>query len=324
MAMTDSGQPSQSGVSTRSGLGVTALLIGSILAGSVIGVSSPAAADLLSSGTDQTLLVLISLLFFGVRLRSVALGFANVRFITLALAANYVIVPLIGLAIASLFLSGQTLLFTGLMIYFLAPCTDWFLGFTHMAKGNTALGAALLPINMVVQLLLYPLWIWALAGNTGLVDSAAIPETLLHWFVVPFVVAQIARAALARLLPARQFDRLTDWADIAVPIAMSVLILQIFAGNISTLADHAATVGGILFAIFLFFVATTVMSEILRRVFRLAYPEHALLTMTTAARNAPLMLAVTAIAIPGQPLVLVALIVGMILEFPHLTVLKQF
>ncbi|WP_209004155.1 hypothetical protein, partial [Labrenzia sp. CE80] len=32
----------------------------------------------------------------------------------------------------------------------------------------------------------------------------------------------------------------------------------------------------------------------------------------------------TAIAIPDQPLVLIALIIGMILEFPHLAVLKQF
>lgn len=324
MAMTDSGQLSQSGVSTRSGIGVTALLIGSILVGSAIGLSNPDVGELLSSGTDYSLLVLISLLFFGVRLRSVALGFTKIRFITLALVANYLIVPLIGLAIASLFLSGQPLLFTGLMIYFLAPCTDWFLGFTHMAKGNTALGAALLPVNMAVQLLLYPLWIWALTSNTGLVDSAAIPETLLQWFVVPFVIAQAIRAVFSKLLPAALFNRLTDWVDFAVPVTTALLILQLFAGNIATLSDHATTIGGMLFAIFLFFVATCLMSEILSRLFHLEYPEHALLTITTAARNAPLMLAITAIAIPGQPLVLIALIVGMILEFPHLTVLKQF
>ena len=45
--------------------------------------------------------------------------------------------------------------------------------------------------------------------------------------------------------------------------------------------------------------------------------------MTIAARNAPLMLAVTLTALPGQPLIYAALIIGMLLEFPHLTVLQR-
>ena len=45
--------------------------------------------------------------------------------------------------------------------------------------------------------------------------------------------------------------------------------------------------------------------------------------MTTAARNAPLMLAVTAVVIPDQPIIYAALVIGMLVEFPHLTALKQ-
>ena len=323
MTVTASGQAVPSNVNSTTGLAVTALLITAIVAGSIVGLSSPTAGKFLSSGTDQTLLVLISLLFFCVQLRSVAHGFANARFITLALLANYVIVPFIGLAIASLFLQDKPLLFIGLMIYFLAPCTDWFLGFTHMARGNTALGAALLPINMGVQLLLYPFWLWALTHNTGIVDFSTIPNLLMQWFLVPFIVAQVARALCAKIFSSSVFERLTNWADIAIPLATSALILQIFAGNIAMLSDHVGTISGILLAIFLFFVATFLMNEGMARLFRFDYPEHALMTMTTAARNAPLMLAVTAVAIPDQPLVYMALVVGMLVEFPHLTALKQ-
>ena len=35
------------------------------------------------------------------------------------------------------------------------------------------------------------------------------------------------------------------------------------------------------------------------------------------------MLAVTAIAIPDQPLIYAALVIGMLVEFPHLTALKH-
>ena len=45
--------------------------------------------------------------------------------------------------------------------------------------------------------------------------------------------------------------------------------------------------------------------------------------MTIAARNAPLMLAFTMAALPGQPLIYAALVIGMLVEFPHLTALRS-
>jgi len=45
--------------------------------------------------------------------------------------------------------------------------------------------------------------------------------------------------------------------------------------------------------------------------------------MTIAARNAPLMLAVTMVALPDQPLIYAAIVIGMLLEFPHLTALQR-
>ncbi|WP_353428968.1 MULTISPECIES: hypothetical protein [Paracoccus] len=66
-----------------------------------------------------------------------------------------------------------------------------------------------------------------------------------------------------------------------------------------------------------------VVFDVLVRLFRLPDPQQALLAMTTAARNAPLMLAVTAVAIPDQPSTLATIVIGMLVEFPHLTALKQ-
>ncbi|MEL7279784.1 MAG: arsenic resistance protein [Pseudomonadota bacterium] len=304
-------------------IGVTALFLGAIGLGAVIGLVNASLGEELSRGVDPTLLAMVGLLFFEVRLRAVAAGLANVRFIGIALAANFVLVPLLGVGIASLFLSGQPLLYTGLLIYFLAPCTDWFLGFTRMARGDTALGSALLPINMVVQLLLLPVWLWLFTRHTGVVDFATIPDTIWQWFVLPFIVAQGLRWGLKRVLSDAVFDRLSQAVSALIPLVTAALILQIFAAHTPTIAANWDLFGLVLLAIFVFFVVTYVMAEGLSRVFNLPYPEQALLAMTTAARNAPLMLAVTAIAIPDQPLIYAALVIGMLVEFPHLTALKH-
>ncbi|MCH2066090.1 MAG: hypothetical protein MK208_02550 [Shimia sp.] len=319
-------QPPDAPNTTEPGLaggGVAALLLGAMLAGASMGLLSPTTGDTASNWIDPTLLLMISLLLFELRPKSIVQGFGNLRFLGLTWVANFLIIPFIGFGIASLFLSGQPLLFTGLVIYFMSPCTDWFLGFTRMARGDTALGTALIPINMLTQILLFPVWLWLFTRHTGLVDFASITGTLAEWFVVPLIAAQVLRFALDKLLPDASFQFVVRWVGHIVPVVIAALILQIFAANIGVIAAHADAFATILLAIFLFFVATFILGELLSKFAGLDHPKHALLSMTTAARNAPMMLAITAVAIPDQPLILAALVIGMLIEFPHLTALKQ-
>ena len=68
---------------------------------------------------------------------------------------------------------------------------------------------------------------------------------------------------------------------------------------------------------------TFLLGEFLSYFFKIDYPEHALLTMTIASRNAPLMLAVTMAVFPDQPIIYAALVIGMLVEIPHLTILQR-
>ncbi|MEM6742141.1 MAG: arsenic resistance protein [Pseudomonadota bacterium] len=305
------------------GLGMTALLLGAIALGLLAGLSAPPIGAAASFAIDPTLLVLVGLLFFDLRLGAVTAAFGNLRFIALAWGANFLVVPVVGFALASLFLSGQPLVFTGLLIYFLAPCTDWFLAFTRLAKGDTALGAALLPINLVTQLLLFPVWLWIFTSHAGFVDFAAIPGVLLQWFLLPFGIAQAARWLASRGLDASTTGRLHSAVGAAIPLVTAALVFQLFSANATVVAAHVDAVPPAAAAIFLFFAAMFLVGEAATRVFGLSHGEQALLAMTTAARNAPMMLVITAVAIPGQPLVYAALVIGMLLELPHLLGLKH-
>ncbi|MER8523149.1 hypothetical protein NKH56_27940 [Mesorhizobium sp. M1076] len=190
-----------------------------------------------------------------------------------------------------------------------------------MPRENTALGAVLLPINMITQLLLYPVYLYLFAEGVAPVGASAIEDTLLQWFLAPFATAIALHQILKAVLLPALFSRLLAWVGVAIPFVISHLIMEIFAANI-VMIEHASIFAIILAAIFLFFVATFVVGEVVSKITGLAYPEHALLTMTTAARNAPMMLGLTAIAMPDQPLVYAAIVIGMLLEFPHLTALR--
>lgn len=301
----------------------SSLLVAGIVTGGLLGSFAPAVGQELGNYLDYTLLALITLLFFGVRFGALVQVLGNVRFLAIALVANFVLIPLIGYGVASLFLAPHPLFMVGLIIYFMAPCTDWFLGFTRLVGGNVPLGTALIPINILVQLLLYPLYLQLFTHNLVHIDTSVIGSTLLQWFLLPLVIARIAHQALRLVMSTHQFEVILCQTDRVTPWIIAMLVLQIFAGNVGVLLEHLAVFVWVLLAVFIFFVLTYFLGEGISRLCRLHYPEHALLTMTTAARNAPLMLAVTMTALPGEPLVYAALVIGMLVEFPHLTALRH-
>lgn len=305
------------------GAGTTLLFVVAIVTGSLNGTISPSTGEALGGLVDYTVLFLVGLLIFEVDFTRFRPGRADARFLAIAWGANFIVVPAVGFAIASLFVSGQPLFFIGLVIYFMSPCTDWFLGFTRLARGNTALGTTLIPINMVSQLLLYPVFLHLFAGGAAPVGIEAIGEALLQWFLIPFVAAIVLHTGLRNILGATLFDHRVRWVSITIPFLIALLIIETFAGNIGVIVEHAGVFAVILVAIFVFFVVTFILGEIISRVAGLAHPEHALLTMTMAARNAPMMLGVSIIAMPDQPLFYATIIIGMLVEFPHLTGLRQ-
>lgn len=292
----------------------TSLLILALCLGSLVGISSPEIGASLGDYIDPTILLLVFLLLFEVPIKGVFRGITHLRFISLAWLLNFIMIPTIGFAIASLFLAGDPLFYTGLVIYFMAPCTDWYLGFTRLAKGNVELGAALLPINMVSQLVLFPIYL--LVFDT-VIDYKIDLQVLFEWFVQPFLAALALRILLHKVI-----DKLLPVCEFAIPLILALLVGQIFAANIGQIMANLAIVPLLLLAIFAFFLVTYGLAEVIAKIAKLEYEEHCLLAFTTGARNAPLMLGLSTVAFPGEPLIYATITIGMLIEFPHLTALK--
>jgi ACR3 family arsenite efflux pump ArsB len=76
-------------------------------------------------------------------------------------------------------------------------------------------------------------------------------------------------------------------------------------------------------AISLFFVGLFALSLTVGRRFHLGYADTATLVFTTTARNSESVIGVAAVAFVGHPLVLVAVLVGPVIELPALLGLSR-
>ncbi len=300
----------------------TFLLIGAILLGSLLGSFSDRAVTFSDNWLDLAILALVTLLFAEVPISRIRIGKQDRPVLIALWVANFVIIPPLGYGLARIFLHGHELAMIGVMIYFMSPCTDWFLGFTRLAKGNTALGMMFIPISMATQLALYPVYIRLFTPNQVSTQIHQTGETIYGWFIVPVVIAALLQL-IARLSPPKVKEPLSRTISSLSMVAILGVVVLVFTANISTILDQVHLVPRILAAVFVFFVGTWFAAEWISARFRFTYENRALLSVSTAARNAPLMLAITVLALPDQPLIYAALVVGMLLEFPHLTILTE-
>lgn len=310
----------------------TALFLSAIGTGSLMGAVIPATTPAADALTDPLIVILVTQIFFTLRLPpllSPALTTlknpGSTPVVLAALLMNFVAIPVIIVAVTSLVLPPGPLQL-GVFLYCLFPCTDWFLGFTRAADGDTAVGGLLIPLQMAAQVLLYPVWLGVLPELTGATEvgttgastiygSPEVTSTLAFYVLIP-ACAGIGLQVLSRRSRMARWAR--DTADDLVPVTLAAIIMCLFTGNVSSLLVRPADTLLILVTVFIFFVAAYLLGEGTARVLGLPYPEKSLLVITTSARNAPLMIALTSAFLPEHPEVTAVLAVGMLVEFPHL------
>lgn len=301
---------------------VSVALCAAIVVGSTVGLVTPTVSGFLDTMVDVAIVALVSLLFFTLRLNGLSSLRHGTRSAGLVLVIGFVVSPVLAIGLGTLLVADDALR-VGVIIYCLFPCTDWFLGFTRMARGDTVTGAALIPVMLTLQLALYPVVIVVLGGESGGTVLGAAAPTLLTWFVLPAAIAVAVRIVARAWLSPATLDRVIASGDRLVVPVIAVLVVCLFGANVETVADHLAAFGRVLLVVAVFFVVIYLLGESVARRLHLDHDEHALVVVATSARNAPLMLALTTATLPDQPLVAAAIVLGMLVEFPHLIALTH-
>ena len=113
-------------------------------------------------------------------------GFRNLKFAGTSLTINFLWTPLLAWGLGALFLSDHPALWVGFIMLMVTPCTDWYLIFTEIAKGNVALSTAILPVNLILQVLLLPIYLFLFAGIMKTVAVSVLVESIVIVIVLPF------------------------------------------------------------------------------------------------------------------------------------------
>ncbi|WP_369800145.1 arsenic resistance protein [Tersicoccus sp. Bi-70] len=303
-----------------------AMYLGSIAVGVVVGLAAPGLAAPAEAAITPVLALLLYATFLAVPITRIGRALTDRRFVATVLAVNFLVVPVVVLALAGVvggLVPGRPALLLGVLLVLLAPCVDYVIVFTGLAGGASDRLVATTPLLTLVQIAVVPLVIALAVGPDvlHLIDLGPFLRAFLVLIVLPLVAAGLTQAAVTRGV--RPAIVLGDAAGAAmVPLMMATLAVVVASQVHRVGRDLPAVAPAV--PVFVLFAAVMVALGLLAgRLAGLDVAARRALVFTGVTRNSLVVLPVTFALPPAFALVPLVVVTQTLVELVVMVILVR-
>lgn len=271
-----------------------------------------------------SLMAMLFLVFLQIPLKDIVKSFNNKKFTIAAICINFIWTPILIFILGMLFLGDKPSLLIGFVMLMVTPCTDWYLIFTGITKGNVALGASILPLNLILQLVLLPIYVLIIGGSSIDIDVISLLKGVVIGLIIPLILAISFRKIVINKKGKNFFEEtiITKACDYQ-SYFLNIAIIAMFASQGKVLIQHPEVLLQLLIPVLLFFAINLVVGSFTGKYINLTREDSIALNFTTLARNSPIALAIAVATFPDKPLIPLALIIGPLIELPVLFIVSK-
>jgi arsenite transporter len=288
-----------------------------ILAGLGLGGVRPDLSAALDRWLWPVLALLLYATFTQVPLLRLQRALRDARFTAAALIGNFLLVPLLVWGLVQL-LPQVTPLRLGVFLVLLVPCTDWYITFARLGRADAALAVALTPLNLIVQMLLLPLYLWLFLGEEVAlaVDARAVGGAFVVIVLLPLLAAIGTQLALARRRSGRVLQARLGWWP--VPL-LAIVVFMVAASQVQVVAGALFELTQVLLVFIGYLLIVPLLARFLAGRFGLGCEAGRALAFSMGSRNSFVVLPL-ALALPaGWELVAVVIVLQSLVELFGMT-----
>lgn len=295
-----------------------ALYLLAIGAGLGVGLSMPSGAESVDVAVTPLLAALLYVTFLQVRATDLVASLSDRKFLTVTLAVNFVVVPLVVAALSPL-LPTDDAIRVGALLVLLCPCVDYVVVFAGLAGGDRQRLLAATPLLLLAQMLVVPVYLTYLLGDARDVIE---PEPFLWAFAIlialPLAFAWITQAWAARSdIGRRAGDAVSTTM---VPLMMAVLFTAV-GSQVSRIDSGFDDIAGVVPVYALFLVVMTIVGLGVARGLRFSAESGTAVVFSGATRNSLVVLPL-ALALPvGAELAAATVITQTLVELIGMVIL---
>ncbi|MCK7546185.1 arsenic resistance protein [Marinobacter bryozoorum] len=221
--------------------------------------------------------------FTQVPFANMAIALRDKRFLAALLVGNFIVMPVIS-GVLLLLLPDNAAIKLGVLLVLLVPCTDWFISFAHLGRGDAARAVSAAPILLITQLLLMPFYIWLFLGE--LVIELTFGSHLLSAFagliLLPMALAWLTEKAAGKRQKVADFVKGLGWFPVPL-LAMVVFIIA--ASQVSLVLESGQILWQVVVVFVLYLLAAGAAGKLINRAFVLEPRAGRTLTFSLGTRN---------------------------------------
>ena len=266
-----------------------------VLAALAFGMLASDTAQHLQTLVTPAIAILMYAMFLQIPFLDLRQGLGNRRFMAALLLANFILVPLLVWSITR-GLADHPAILIGALLVLLTPCIDYVVVFTHIGKGDSRLTLAATPVLLLVQLVLLPVYLALMLGDSSGVTISIAPfvEAFVLLIVLPMILAVLTSAGARR---SRAVSAWNDaWAWMPVP-AMALVLVAVIGSQIAVVLRDSDRLLPVIPVYVGFMLLAPVLGFVSARLMRLPVSEARSVTFSAATRNSLVVLPL-ALALP--------------------------
>lgn len=275
--------------------------LGFICLGLMMGLIAP----LLASSLEQLLWPLLGILLYAtftqIPLLHIKQSVTDKRFMAALLIGNFIIIPtLLGLLVLGVSVLGLPLsppVIAGVLLVLLMPCTDWFITFTHLGKGDAARAVAATPLLLLIQMAALPVYLWLFLGGEWflLTFSTDLLSAFAGLILLPLSLAWLTELAAKRSSAIKR--SVSCLIYLPVPL-LALVVFIIAASQVNSVLGLSHVLWQVVFIFIGFLVIAGLLGKTLGSLFKLPPASARTLAFSFGTRNSFVMLPI-ALTLPN-------------------------
>jgi ACR3 family arsenite transporter len=290
-----------------------ALLLGAAALGIIVSLGWPPVKQGAALLIVPLLVLVLFSLFARVSLARLRDAARDRRYVLTALGLNFLSTPLLAFALGWLFLRDYPALWVGLVLALSTPCTDWYLILTQLAGGDVHRNLALLPWNLILQLVLLPLYLWGLTSTLVPVHLDVVAQTFAIYVAIPLVAGQLLRWKRPSVVTSSRLSHLGF-------VALALTVAAMFASHGDLVVAEPMVFLRMAPPMLSFYLLSFGIAWGMAQWLRFPREQFIALACTTTARNSPLALPLAVVLFPTQPVIALSQLIEPVLEIPSLII----